>query len=89
MNYQILNRILTKKVKSKFPEQIDDIIVNQDDFGEYNGRRLLDTKVIVVLNKYDDIEYEDEIKDYIRAIEETIFHNYLNDKIQIVFARKD
>ena len=90
MNYQTLNKILTQTIKDKFPEQIDDVIVNQDDFGEYNGRRLLDTRVIVVINNYEDlVKYGDEIKDYIRAIESTIFHNHIGGKMQIVLGGRD
>ena len=90
MNYQTLNKILTQTIKDKFPEQIDDVIVNQDDFGEYNGRRLLDTRVIVVINNYEDlVKYGDEIKNYIRTLERILLDNNTGSKMQIVLGGRD
>jgi len=89
MNWKVLDKLITKTIKDKFPEQIDEVILSQDDFGEYNGRRLLDTRIIVVLKKYDDIEYEGEIKDYIKRIERTVFNEYLGGKSRITFAMRD
>lgn len=90
MNWRALDKLITKTIKDRFPEQIEDVIISQDDFGEYNGRRLLDTRIIVVLKKYDDlIGHEDEIRDYIKTIERTVFVNYLGGKSHITFAMRD
>jgi hypothetical protein len=89
MSWKVLDKLVTKTIKDKFPEQIDEVILSQDDFGEYNGRRLLDTRIIVVLNNYDDLKYEDEIKDYIKTIERTVFNEYLGGKSRITFAMRD
>jgi len=35
MNWKVLDKLITKTIKDKFPEQIDEVILSQDDFGEY------------------------------------------------------
>jgi len=76
-----LTKLLNTVVKKKFTEQINEIKVFTEDLGggiEY-------THIFVVLNKYEDIDYAKEIREYITNITE-----YSGIKInQISFTDKE
>lgn len=76
-----LAKLLNTIVKKKFSDQIDEIKVFTEDLGggiEY-------THIFVVLNKYEDIDYAKEIRQYVDDISK-----YSGIKInQISFTDKE
>lgn len=80
MNNTALSKLLNTALKKKYPNQIDGIKV----FVEELGKDLYYTHVYVVLNKYDDLNYAKEIREYIEDISK-----YSGMKInQISFTEK-
>lgn len=80
-----INKLLNVTLKHKFPKIVNEVIVNEKEIGPM----MYYLHVFVLLNRYQDIIYDKEIKKYIKEISKYSFEIEGNVINQVSFGLKE